>query len=148
METWAWPRPSKIPTPWSQGFSHESEEWDVSKTMFHFQWVTFHLHQYWKKNEKRLHPRKLTWIPKMMVWKRYITPFKHCNVWIIFGIYVRFLGFNPNTKFGLIPGFQIQQARPRLFCGDDAIWVDWWEMSRRNLVDPPQGYPSDKGGWK
>ena len=67
------------------------------------------------------------------------------NFWYL---YVRFLGFNPNTKFGLIPGFQIQQARPRLFCGDDAIWVDWWEMSRRNLVDPPRGYPSDKGGWK
>lgn len=51
-----------------------------------------------------------------------------------------------NTKVGLIPGFQ--QAQPLLFCGDDAIWVDWWEMSRRNLVDPEQGHQSDKGGWK
>ncbi len=36
--------------------------------------------------ESILHPRKLTWIPKMMVWKRYPS-FKMA----IFGIYVRFL---------------------------------------------------------
>ena len=37
-----------------------------------------------------LHSRKLTWIPKMMVWKRYL-PLKMA----MFGIYVRFLGCIP-----------------------------------------------------
>ena len=43
----------------------------------------------WKKNWKswNIHSRKLTWIPKMMVWKRYL-PSKMA----ILGIYVRFLG--------------------------------------------------------
>ena len=39
------------------------------------------------KKEKALHPRKPTWIPKMMVWKRW-SPLNMA----IFGIYVRFLG--------------------------------------------------------
>ena len=34
-----------------------------------------------------IHPRKLTWIPKMMVWKRCLS-FNICH---FFGIYVRFL---------------------------------------------------------
>ena len=34
-----------------------------------------------------IHPRKLTWIPKMMVWKRWLL----LNM-AIFGIYVKFLG--------------------------------------------------------
>ena len=39
------------------------------------------------KNPLKIHPRKLTWIPKMMVWKRQF-PLKIA----ICGIYVRFLG--------------------------------------------------------
>ena len=38
---------------------------------------------------RELHPRKLTWIPKMMVWKRWFL----LNM-AIFGIYVGFLGGN------------------------------------------------------
>ena len=36
-----------------------------------------------------VHPWKPTWIPKMKVWKRHLTRFKHGNC---FCIYVRFLG--------------------------------------------------------
>lgn len=68
-----------------------------------------------------------------------------CTVYIHIFIYTV---YDTTTKVGSYFGFQIQQALPQLFCGDDAIWVDWWEMSRRNLVDPEQGPPSDKGEWK
>ena len=40
-----------------------------------------------------IHSRKLTWIPKMMVWKRYLP----LNM-AIFGIYARFLGCKPFTS--------------------------------------------------
>ena len=32
--------------------------------------------------EYQVHPRKLTWIPKMMVWKWW-TPLKYCHVWYL-----------------------------------------------------------------
>ena len=40
-----------------------------------------------------VHARKLTWIPKMMVWKRW-TPLKYGHVW-----YVRFLGCKQSDFF-------------------------------------------------
>ena len=43
--------------------------------------------------QKGLHPRKLTWIPKMMVWKRWFV----LNM-VIFGIYVKFLGGTNQTN--------------------------------------------------
>ena len=43
--------------------------------------------------QKGLHPRKLTWMPKMMVWKRGVL----LNM-VMFGIYVKFLGGTNQTN--------------------------------------------------
>lgn len=122
--------------PVSQGFSHESEEWDVSKTIFLFQWGHFPPPSV-QKNMKR-----------KGLYRLYVSI---CTVYIYIYTYsnIQYMNvYDTTSKVGSFFGFQIQQALPQLFCGDDAIWVDWWEMSRRNLADPEQGQPSDKGGWK
>ena len=50
----------------------------------------------WRKMKdlfEKIHPRKLTWIPKMMVWKRQLA-----SKIAIVGIYVRFLECNNNSN--------------------------------------------------
>ena len=53
------------------------------------------LSRWFSSSKKGIHPQKLTWIPKMMMWKRYLLLNK-----AIFGIYVRFSGVYSHWSLG------------------------------------------------
>ena len=66
--------------------------WSWGKTLNEF-WLNLHVASNILQDTQCMvyvHPRKLTWIPKMMVWKRYLP----LNM-AIFGIYVSFRGCTP-----------------------------------------------------
>ena len=67
---------------------------EPKKTCFDKKTQLSTLHRNFISTKKVLHPGKPTWIPKMMLWKRWFL----LNM-AIFGIYVRFLGVPlPNPK--------------------------------------------------
>ncbi len=69
-----------------------------------------------------IHPGKLTWIPKMMIWKMYLI----LNM-VIFGIYVKFLGcIHPGSQvfFCLGKGFaKFPQRFTRKFLDHHLIFL-------------------------
>ena len=86
-----------------------------------------------QKDSLLIHPGKLTWIPKMMVWKRWCL----LNM-AIFGIYVKFPGVyflkGPNHYFLPNPSKKWLKF-PQIFAAFEKIQLTkWWMIPSRELT--------------